>query len=160
VQAKAEDTDNTTEEQLRQMLQALLAERFKLQFHHETAEVQGFALTISKNGLKITEDTSGESFGMTARGDTYTFKNAPLSRLVPYLSNHVGAPVVDKTGLSAGYSFSFKMPPRLAATTDGTANDPGPSIFTILQDQFGLRLEPEKMQTDVVVVDHAEKPVE
>jgi uncharacterized protein (TIGR03435 family) len=160
VQGKAEDTDGTTEAQLRQMLQALLAERFKLQFHHETAEVQGFALVIGKNGLKIDEETSGESFSMTGRGDIYTFKNAPLSRLVPYLSNQVGAAVVDKTGLTGGYSFSIKMPPRLAAVTDGTANDPGPSIFTILQDEFGLRLEPQKLQMDVVVIDHAEKPME
>ena len=58
------------------------------------------------------------------------------------------------------FVISFKMPPRLAAISDGIANDPGPSIFTMLQDQFGLRLEPEKVRMDVVVVDQAEKPME
>ena len=60
--------------------------------------------------------------------------------------------MVDQTGLQGGYAFSFSRP---------TPNDPSPaSIFTVLQEELGLRLESIKVPVDVMVIDHEEKPSE
>jgi len=153
VEGKAENTAATKEAELKEMLRTLLMERFKLQFHHETRDVSGFALLVAKGGLKIIEDREENGDGPSMRGgpDGMTLhRKQPLARFANFISGSVGGPVIDKTGRTGTFSFSFQLP---------RSSDPAsPSIFTAIQEQLGLRLEPLKVPADFIVLDHVERP--
>ena len=91
---------------------------------------------------------------------------APMSILVTQLSQQLGRSVIDKTGLAGQYDFELKWTPDLGQSQGGPADagpqpdPPGPSIFTAIQEQLGLRLESTKGPVDVLVIDYAEKPTE
>jgi uncharacterized protein (TIGR03435 family) len=76
-----------------------------------------------------------------------------ISRLALKLSVLLRVPVVDQTGVSGSFDFTLRWIPDGAA--DPTA---GPSLFTAIQEQLGLRLEARKVPTDMLVVDRAEPP--
>ena len=160
-----------------QMLQALLADRFKLVAHRETKELPVFALVIAKNGLKIHESKSGEtaptgggrggagSFVVQGRGGPIVAEGVPISTLVQFLSGQpLGRIVLDKTGLTGKYDFTLQwtpddlQSPALYATQEEPPISRWPSLFTALQEQLGLKLEPQKGPVQTLVVDHAEKP--
>ena len=123
------------------------------QTHIEQREVKGYALVLAKNGHKMRPGTgSGNNIsysprrGMSASNGSMKHFAQELGRLL------IKAPVIDETGLSGGYTFS------LPVTSD--IDPSGPSIFTALQEELGLRLEATKLAVDVIVIDHAEKPSE
>ncbi len=137
-----------TEDQLRQMLQTLLAERFKLAAHHEAKEMQVFALLVGKNGTKLHEWKEGDAmpeFG--AGGHANNFRDrGPMERLASVLSSsRLERPVLDKTGLKGVYIFSVEW-------------DNDEDFLTALQAQLGLRLESQKALMDTLIVDRAERP--
>lgn len=151
MEGKAEDTSNVTQAQLKSMLAQLLIERFKLQFHTEAKEVQGFALVVAKDGPKLKPGTGDLSIGFRFSRDTMSATNATISLLAGTLSSRIGGPVIDRTGINGGYAIT--LPGNIG-------NDPnGSSPSTALQDELGLRLQPEKVKIDVVVIDHVERPV-
>jgi len=161
IEGKAQNTATATEAELKQMLQTLLVERFKLQFHHEMKDVPGFGLIVAKSGLKIAEDHGerGTEPSMRAGPAGLTYNKAPLSMFANYLSGPAGGPVIDKTGLAGPFSFTFQPPPRSQPPAAPDAAElSGPSIFTAIQEQLGLRLEPLKVPADFIVIDHAERP--
>jgi uncharacterized protein (TIGR03435 family) len=82
-------------------------------------------------------------------------KNTSTQRLADYLSRKVDRPVVDQTELKGSYDFTLDWAREEAKTS--STDDPGPSIFTALQEQLGLRLQPHKLAVDILVVDHAER---
>src|SRR5207248_1919129 len=95
---------------------------------------------------------------------------APLDMLSATLSNVMGRPVVDKTGLTGKYDFVLEFVPDVGAdpraqgfgdgiTTPAPAPS-GPTIFTALQEQLGLRLESQRGSVENIVIDRAEKPSE
>ncbi len=85
--------------------------------------------------------------------------NHPSSRYEGRFSpDPTGAPVVDKTGLTGPFSFSFQPPPHQLATDLTNADTAAPSILTAIQEQLGLRLQSTKIPADFVVIDHAERP--
>jgi uncharacterized protein (TIGR03435 family) len=69
-------------------------------------------------------------------------------------------PVVDRTGLTGFYNIQLELPPLQPATTDAGAPDPGVSVFTVLQEQLGLRVEEGRGPVEVLVVDRLERPTE
>jgi len=88
-----------------------------------------------------------------------------LAQLAPILSLMVGRTVVDKTGLTERYDIELTFTPdRPLPGPDGTPapapTDSGPSLFTALQEQLGLKLDPSKETVDVLVIDHVERPTE
>jgi uncharacterized protein (TIGR03435 family) len=85
---------------------------------------------------------------------------APISMLVNNLSSAVGRPVLDKTGLAERYDFVLQWTPDVAAAEnpDAAPADSGPTIFTALQEQLGLRLETAKGPVDTIVIDQIERP--
>ena len=95
---------------------------------------------------------------------------AILGDIAPMLSRAVGRKVIDKTGLTGKYDITLKYTPdenqrpRMAAPgvppPPGPAEAPGPSLFTALQEQLGLKLEPQKAPVEIFVIDRAEKPLE
>jgi uncharacterized protein (TIGR03435 family) len=91
----------------------------------------------------------------------------PLEPLTRLLSDRVGRPVVDKTGLTGNYDFTLQWadeghdgPPRGpdAAPSSAASEIAGPSIFTAVEEQLGLKLQAEKGPVQVVIIDHIEMP--
>jgi uncharacterized protein (TIGR03435 family) len=166
------DQRKTIENQLRGNLQALLTDRFQLKIHREMKDLPAYALVIAKGGSKLRTATEGigPNTGFTMRrGDAgateVTGTNTSLTYLIRALSNQLGRPIVDQTGLTANYTFKMSFMPDLSpqqaslgsADPPSPANTPGPSIFTALQEQLGLRLESQKAPVETIVIDAAQK---
>lgn len=150
----------TNRDQITERLRALLADRFQLVVHKETKEQPIYALLVSKNGAKLKEAsaTTGPRQGMSMNRGRMEGFAAPMEMLSNTLSNTVGRPVVDKTGLTGKYDFVLEWTPDMAATGDSAPV--GPTIFTALQEQLGLRLESQKGPVENLVIDRAEKSSE
>jgi len=147
--------------QVRQMMQTLLAERFKLVLHKETRQLPVYSLVIARNGLKIhpAEDGDGRTTGGPGRLEA---TRLTIQRLADLLAHSVGLPVVDSTGVRGVFDFTLQWSPDEApkiAAADGNeaAGVAGPSIFTALQEQLGLKLISGKGPVEILVVDHIEK---
>jgi uncharacterized protein (TIGR03435 family) len=135
---------------LRPMLKSLLAERFNITVHTETREETVYNLILDKGGSRLREVSEPGSMHK-AKGELIG-TGAPMTFLVAQLSEQLGRPVIDKTGLTAHYDFSLKWSPDPAAETSG------PSLFTALQSDLGLKLQSTKAPVEILVIDHAEKP--
>lgn len=166
-----DDQRKTARDQVSERLRALLADRFQLAVHKETKEQPIYALVVSKNGEKLQEvKEPGPRQGMSMnRGRLQGFA-APMEMLGNILSNTMGRPVIDKTGLSGKYDFVLEWTPEAGADAraqgfgDGISEPApapgGPTIFTALQEQLGLRLEAQKGPVQNIVIDRVEKPSE
>jgi uncharacterized protein (TIGR03435 family) len=150
------------ENELRTMLEALLAERFKLTVHKETKELQAYVLTVAKGGIKFHESKEEGELAVGPPPDknhmTVNLKRVPASQFVEMLSNALRAPVINNTGLEGRYDATIDIGKYMAdaAPKDGPF-DPIPIIITGLQEELGLKLESKKMPLDLLVIDHAEK---
>jgi uncharacterized protein (TIGR03435 family) len=142
--------------QMQLMLQAMLADRFALKAHRETKDLPIYELTVAKGGSKMKQtapDTSGGNANYAS--GKVTAHEISIESLAANLSFAVGKVIANKTGLEGGYDFTLDYAP------DGAdASDPRPSIFTALEEQLGLKLEPARGPVDVIVVDHIERPTE
>jgi bla regulator protein BlaR1 len=163
INAKAEGDAPLKTDQARALLQSLLAERFHLQFHREMKDTQVYALVVAKSGHKLKEHTSDEQGGLRMRGGSngieLTSTGSPISLLVSQISNHNGVDriVVDRTGLTGNYDYKLTWAAGLAAARN---DSDALTIFTALQEQLGLRLEPQPAPIELLVVDHIERPSE
>jgi uncharacterized protein (TIGR03435 family) len=160
-------------DQMKMMIQKLLADRFQLKFHFEKRELPAYAIGIAKTGAKLTKSQDdpnglpGWSIGRTPSGTRMIFRNSPLSQLAAILQNSLDKPVVDQSGLSERYDFTltFTPDPAQAALLGGTpppaADNPdaAPDLFAAFQ-QLGLKLESTKAPVDVMVIDKVGKPSE
>jgi uncharacterized protein (TIGR03435 family) len=142
--------------QLREMLQTLLADRFKLEFHLTTKTVSGYAMVPAKGGLKIKEVDSSDSHSTHTTRGSMTVEAVDLKRFAATLSRVFGAPVDDQTAKSGSFTFTLTWAPESNLPPGPTTND-GVSIFTALQEQLGLKLEARKVPLEVFVIDRAEK---
>jgi uncharacterized protein (TIGR03435 family) len=152
VRAKPEGDVALTAEQYRPLLQQLLQERFKLAVHHETREIPGYALVVAKGGprLRSANEKNIDAMAYIVK-DGLRCPSVSIEVLAGLLTRPVGRPVIDKTGITGHYNLDLRFAPP--ASTDS----PYPSIFTALQEQLGLKLEPQKVPTDFLVIDHVEK---
>lgn len=142
------------EPELLTMLQPLLADRFKLELHRETRNVQGYELKVAKGGIKATaSDPARHSGGDGGRGRIDSVASE-WSALTIRLSALLGRPVVDMTGDRRKFDYHLRWNPEDAPDADR------PSLFTALEEQLGLRLESKKVDAEVLVVDRAEFPLE
>jgi uncharacterized protein (TIGR03435 family) len=160
VHARAESASATVD-QVREMLQALLADRFKLTVHRETRQLPAYTLSLEKGGSKLVESKDPDAKPIVSPESRQgavriSFQNVSIAGLVNTVANVLGNPVRDETGLTGRYNFTLEWTPpaRLAA------GDSGPSIEDAVWEQLGLRLEARKLATEVMVVDHAEKASE
>jgi uncharacterized protein (TIGR03435 family) len=148
------------EPELLNMLQPLLADRFRLQFHRETRTVPGYTLTVAKGGIKAElADPERHSSGNGGRG-FFDVMASPPSTLTFRLSALLGRPVIDMTGEKRRFDFHLRWTPDDAQAGADSATPDRPSLVTALQEQLGLKLESGKVTADVLVVDHAELPTE
>jgi uncharacterized protein (TIGR03435 family) len=161
-------------DQMKVMIQKLLADRFQLKFHWEKRELPAYAVRITKAGAKIIRSQDdpkglpGFYFGRAASGTALTFRNSPMSQVTAVLQNFLDKPVVDQSGLSEKYDFTltFTLDPAQAVRLGGAplpaADNPdaAPDVFAAFQQQLGLKLESTKAPVDVMVIDKVEKPSE
>jgi uncharacterized protein (TIGR03435 family) len=146
-------------EQIPLMMQALLAERFKLVFHRETKMLPEYDLVIAPGGPKL-EATSSDALNdqSSSRGDrSIKGKALTMSNLASMLISAVGAPVADRTGLTGKYNVNLAFAPMLGTPRD---DEPLPTILAVLPQQLGLRLEKTKGPVEVLVIDKVQLPAE
>jgi uncharacterized protein (TIGR03435 family) len=143
--------------EMRLLVQNLLATRFGLKAHRETQELPIYDLVIAKGGSKLAATTASiERSGWSSRNGRISGTGMDAEALAYSLSmcNEVDRIVFDKTGLKGRYDFTLKWTPE----DEQEKADSGPSLFTALQDQLGLKLVPAKGPVDTVVVDGVERP--
>lgn len=148
--------------ELMAMLQTLLAQRFQLGLHRETKMFQGYALQVSKGGLKMSAADPGKPSVSTHNG-SMTAEKASMAILAENLSRRLKAQVDDATGTTSVFDFKFEFPPHDNRETPASGDDPGSyaaALSAALQDQLGLKLEGRKIPLEVLVIDRAEKPAE
>jgi len=162
-----------TSRQLSDMLQPVLADRFQLRIHNESRTLPVYNIVLAKGGLKMNKSvpsvpaTSGSpalptgaplgSCYHTAVGSGLRVeRNCNMGDIKNILEGPSGRYLIDKTGLTGRYDFELHWTPDDTPADSGLAS--GPSIFTAVQEQLGLKLEPAKAPVDVLVVDSAQPP--
>jgi uncharacterized protein (TIGR03435 family) len=172
---KPDEPGQPNVDQMKVMIQKLLADRFQLKFHREKRELPAYVIRPAKTGAKITrsqEDPKGLPGWFYARnpmGMTMTFRNSPMSQFAALLQNWLDKPVVDQSGLSERYDFTLTFTPDAAqaallgggpAPAAADNPDAAPDLFAAFQQQLGLKLEGTRAPVDVTVIDKVEKPSE
>lgn len=150
---------DASREQTQLMLQNLLAERFKLRLHKQTRQVSAYALVVAKSGLKIKPDEPGANRTNGMPGHLEATK-ITLQKLADLLSKTMGQPVANETGAGGAFSFTLEWSPDETQRYQGAPDSVpqgGPTLFSALQDQLGLKLEGRKTSVEVLVVDHIER---
>lgn len=177
IAATAGMTKEEKEARRERMLQAMLAERFKLKAHFASKEVATYDLVRAKGGTKLKETaTAQDNFdgakgrdGKPVPGSWISFRmnevvgqQYSMSGLAAFLSEPaagIGRPVIDKTGLTGKYNFTLHWRfPGLHVNGAPAPPGDGPSIFTVLQDDLGLKLDPSRGRVETIVIDHVERP--
>ena len=156
----------STDDDVAAMMRSMLAQRFKLQARIEKRERPVYALTVARRGTlgpnmrssKCTESDAGRA-PCVARFDRGSIAAGGFSMewLAVNLRGGAGRPVVDRTGLAGGYDFTLEY--ALGTPSPDGAPDGKPSLFTALQEQLGLKLEPAQAALPVVVVERIERPL-
>jgi uncharacterized protein (TIGR03435 family) len=149
-----------SDKQLLAMVRPLLAERFQFKAHTEFKELPIYELIVLKDGPKFKQSaTDSQKGNMTnSWGDNkggIVAKAINMINLAGVLSDQAHRTVIDKTGLPGKYDFTLKW--AVDVVTDAPS-DAGPSIFTAVQEQLGLKLQPAKGPVETLVVDHVEMP--
>jgi uncharacterized protein (TIGR03435 family) len=149
-----------SDKQLQSMLVPILEDRFHLKAHIEIKSLPVFELAMIKGGPKFKQSAADPKHGnmqvnWSDGKRNLTASATPMEHLVSALSDQVNRTVIDKTGLTGNYDFDMKWTPD-----DGTAaqSDYGPGVFTAIQEQLGLKLQPAKGPVETLVVDHVEMP--
>lgn len=150
ITAKPEGDRGLSYQQLRPMLQQLLVERFRLSFHRETKDSQGYALVVAKTGLKLQATKGAPSRPALLKGGVRA-DNISIKTLAAMIAKPAGRPVVDQTGIEGNFDITLDCAP------EGATDSSLPSIFTALQEQLGLKLIPQKVPVETLVIDHAER---
>jgi bla regulator protein blaR1 len=153
------------------MVQRLLAAQFKLALHQEVRDLPVYELVVADGGAKL-QKTSNFGFLQMGRGEL-TSQGTPVALLNTQLALRLGRTVLDKTGLTGNFAYSLRYTPdadeeaRLHANglpepKDGQASPASsyaaPPLFTAIQEQLGLKLEPKTDRVPVLVIDHVEQP--
>lgn len=158
ISAKVEGEGAAPVDQVRRMLQTLLAERFQLNVHRETRDLPVYDLILGKNGTRMKEQVGDKKptrattvAGLSMR---FKFENETIDTLISTLAPNVDRPVLDETGLTGGYDFTFEYERR-----DPRIGDPSRSmIFEAVQEQLGLKLAPAMEPLEFLVIDSVERP--
>ncbi len=155
ITAKVPDEKASLDER-RQMLQALLIDRFGLTFHHETKMRAGFALVVAKNGAKIQPVADVGGHNNDNRPGRMERLRTTIGDFASQLQYTLRQPVVDETHMEGRFNVLLTYAPDRGADAP-PRDDEGPSIFTAVEQQLGLKLEPRKVPVDVFVIDRCEK---
>jgi uncharacterized protein (TIGR03435 family) len=155
-------------QQLKMLIQKLLADRSALKFHRETKNMSAYVLTVAKNGPKMQKDdsTGVPTFYFPQLG-TFFVRDATMDEVAQVIQTTVfDHPVMNKTELEGKWDFILKWTPDesqfqgmgINVPPPSDAADAPPPLFTAIQEQIGLKLEARKAQVPVLVIDHVEPP--
>jgi uncharacterized protein (TIGR03435 family) len=197
IEAKAEGS--ASKSQIRLMLQSLFEDRFHLKAHRETKELPSYSLIAAKGGAKLPSPKNGGCWDYSAgppspqeprtapaqrpppcghpmglvlaSGVVVQGGDLPMTEFIKLLSEIVGRPVIDKTGVMENFDVRLEFlpddatpgihSPRRAGNPDGPLDPVGkPSIMMALQEQLGLKLESMKGSVEILVIDHVERPTD
>jgi uncharacterized protein (TIGR03435 family) len=145
------------------MLAQILTDRFHLKVHTETKILPVYNLVVTSHGPKFkpSPDQSSDHSGMSANDQDVTLTSAPISSLTYFLVGSLNRTIIDKTNLTGKYDLHLTWAPdrpAMAGSDAGQPDDAGPSLFSALQDQLGLKLDPAKGPVITLVVDHIDPP--
>jgi uncharacterized protein (TIGR03435 family) len=174
-QSAADEMHKLSEEQRslvhQHMLQQFLADYFKVTLHQESKDLPVYELLIAEGGSKL-QKVDKHGFMQMGAGEMSS-QGTPLTLLTAQLSQRLGRTIVDKTGLDGNYAFNLHwtpdadeqariraagLPPELMKAEQPAA--PGPPLLTAVEEQLGLKLQPQTERVQVLVIDHAEQPSE
>jgi uncharacterized protein (TIGR03435 family) len=142
-------------EQWRSMRRSMLSDSFKLKAHTSTKTLPVYELVVTKEGPKFKASDGKGDTGMTVNSHgRIEGHNVSTTRLATTLGGLLQKTVVDKTGLTSTYDFNL----RWSNNVSEAEGDAGPSLFTALREQMGLKLQSAKGPVDTLVVDHVEMP--
>ena len=157
-------------DQTRTLFRKLLESRFKLAFHNETREMPAYAIEVAKGGPRLARTTRklGDRLMFSySNSVVLTVRNASMSDFAHGMQEaFLDKPVVDRTGLEGRYDFELKWTPdesqnnmQVPAQSREDASGP-PGLYTAIQEQLGLKIEPTKAAVKAMVIDHIERPSE
>jgi uncharacterized protein (TIGR03435 family) len=168
----AENPSITTEKQLKQMLQRLLVDRFKLIFHRETHQIPGFGLVATQAATKLKPPSDGKAFAGMRGGSRHEFRNVTMPMFATYLARILRKPIIDNTNLIGAYNFTLSRWSQTEGEQKYLSNLPAdvaselrirdassfPTLSAVLLQEIGMRLQPEMIPMRVIVIDNVEKP--
>jgi uncharacterized protein (TIGR03435 family) len=140
-------------ERILAMTRNLLRDRFQLNLHRESKELSVLELVTAKGGAKLNPSVAE---GLEVRGGEGRFmaRKITMRMMAAQLAGRVlGRPVLDRTGIAGEFDVDLEWTPD-------ESSDTGPSIFTALQEQLGLRLQSARGPVEMLVIDHVERPSE
>jgi uncharacterized protein (TIGR03435 family) len=167
------------------MFQNLLADQFKLALHRESRLIPGYALVIAQNGPKVQPAKPGDTYpngikspdGLPGGPHRFAFDSEgfvaqalPMSFITERMATHLNQPVVDRTGLTGDYDFKLKWPQQgepvetlvhknaQTGAKETTVHISTASLIAAVEEQLGLKLDPQTIPLPVLVIDRAEKP--
>jgi uncharacterized protein (TIGR03435 family) len=154
-----------SEQQRKAMLQSLLAERFHLAAHKETQSLNGYALVAARGGVKVqpVERSPTPPPQRAVSNHMLSLKENTFHELAQRLEWILACPIEDATGVNGVFSFDLRWTPDAIQSATRrlpvpvSADAPGPSLFEILEDKVGMKLEKRKISTEVLVVDHVDR---
>ena len=178
--------ENATKDQVRSMMQSLLAERFGLKVHFESRDTPVLALTLAKRGvlgpkLRPHEEGRGCSVAPSSDADVFPLtcgttemkrtgplvvvgaRNVTMDKLASFLStfgpldDQFAREVIDQTGLQGRYDYTVEFARK--SLRDSAAVDTGPSLMEALSDQLGMKLTPKRAVVQRLIIDHVERPL-
>ena len=173
IRGKPEGDGRPKPAQFKTMLQKLLADRSQLAFHRDKKQLTVYALTVGKNGPRLTRSEAASPFpNLVPRGPgNWPVRNATMEEVASVMQAHLDRPVVDQTGLKGRFDFQLQWTPDqttqfgptgvpVAPPKPPEGAETQPDLFTAIQQQLGLKLESTKAQVDILVIDKVEKPSE
>ncbi len=156
-----------SDEQLKLMLRALLADRFQLILHREMKETPVYALTLAKKGSKLQPAKGDGESGMRLEGGRMTFKSYSMAQLADFFSKlrTVDRPVLDSTGLPGSFDFAVQfadvLPGGMVEAKQAAEQAfLDPALAATMAEQLGLRLESRKAPVEILVIDRASPPTQ
>ena len=154
----AKGDSSATDSQLRLMIQALLADRFRLRLHPETRELPVYALVVSEDGHKLHPNNEASPPNVNTGPGHIAAQKISVLNLARLLAPHLDRPVIDRTNLAGRFDFKLEWAPEPSG--NAPADTSAPSLFTALQEQLGLKLEAQRGPVEVLVVENVERPSE
>jgi bla regulator protein blaR1 len=167
---RSQEVSESMKDQRRQLLQALLADNFKLVLHRETRDVPAYVMSVGKNGPKFDEAKPGNQYldglkasdGSPAGPHRMTIRKIagyrelevqalPVENLARLFSDYLDRSVVDRTGLTGEYDLKLVLPENFTKTTSSEA-------FAAIEEQLGLKIDPQLTPKEFLTIDRAEKP--
>ena len=145
--------------QLRQMLQTLLTDRFQLQLHRETRELPVYELVAAKSGPKLHKADPAGNTSMRGENGSFVFRGTSMPQFAEDLAtlSQVDRPVLDRTGIPGVFDFNLKFGESNDEMKRALITGDGASIFTLIQEQLGLKLEARKGAVEMLVIDRVER---